>query len=634
MPDPLLQRMNGLFQADFSDVRICLGAEPECFDTLAFTHGNHIFLLPEVFHPERAWSREILAHELTHVLQQQQELRGLDMSDEVELEAEAIRAGRSVMHDVRPVLRFASRSGVSQPTDRRLVQTYTVVASPGFAGHAPAITINNPSFHAAAPAIGAAPDYANDSFIVQLKNGPNAQSARSFLRVGGAINYQSYAANDVALSLRLSQNQNIAIQDAGLNTIQPKVFYATPQIVAESNLRLNLLEANIRLYMVDNHRTITIGAKTLRRVMPINRANNSRGLDFLCGQNCDNMIQQVMGIGTGFLEPKDIPGNVGAGLWEYDIARDINVLFGDPVTDVDNATNITRATTMRTIATQYAGHYVANNQHLNFSNFRVNKYALPELGEGFVISTLIATPLVAPGGAVVAGVGPAGPGRTLEDHTAAAPQTLDSRLTWGSHWGGIVARDGNDVVTLENYARNREDAVGGADNRYYFQMYNRALTALAAETWHGHWSTTAMIAYGAGLAGLAVPPPGGWAPFPLPSHRPASPGARSAANGITVAVRIPDNQWSTLAQHRYNGQVENIKNDHNLVAPSTSAHAEIKEVLKGLYYADDHLVYNPRGARATRVTAWKDALRNPPVAGRYPENRDAIAYTLAQLGML
>lgn len=44
---------------------------------------------------------------------------------------------------------------------------------------------------------------------------------------------------------------------------------------------------------------------------------------------------------------------------------------------------------------------------------------------------------------------------------------------WNYHWGGVVARDGADSVTLENYTRDRrnEAAVKYVDPRWYFQMF-------------------------------------------------------------------------------------------------------------------------------------------------------------------
>jgi hypothetical protein len=124
---------------------------------------------------------------------------------------------------------------------------------------------------------------------------------------------------------------------------------------------------------------------------------------------------------------------------------------------------------------------------------------------------------------------------TYTDHyhyAAGAPIVVRKSRTWGAHWGGVVARDGADVITLENYARTVEDAMAGNDNRYYFQMYNTNPPAGGAGSWHHAWTTTPMQAIAA--AGAAPPPP-----HPAPTHEPVSPGAQSFANPITIRVAAP-----------------------------------------------------------------------------------------------
>ncbi|MFD8966095.1 hypothetical protein ACFV0C_14030 [Streptomyces sp. NPDC059568] len=59
-----------------------------------------------------------------------------------------------------------------------------------------------------------------------------------------------------------------------------------------------------------------------------------------------------------------------------------------------------------------------------------------------------------------------------------------NRALWGFHWGGVVAMDGTDYLTLENYARNAENAGGNGEGLFCFQVYGAA----APDTWHRQWT--------------------------------------------------------------------------------------------------------------------------------------------------
>ena len=60
--------------ADFSDVRIHQGAEAAELSTSvqakAFTYGNDIYFNEGMYNPDALSGRELLAHELAHVVQQ------------------------------------------------------------------------------------------------------------------------------------------------------------------------------------------------------------------------------------------------------------------------------------------------------------------------------------------------------------------------------------------------------------------------------------------------------------------------------------------------------------------------------------------------------------------------------------
>lgn len=74
IPQPLKHSLETQFGADFSDVRIHTGPNAaqvtKMIGAEAFTIGNHIFLEPGKFQPNTNSGKNLLAHELNHVVQQ------------------------------------------------------------------------------------------------------------------------------------------------------------------------------------------------------------------------------------------------------------------------------------------------------------------------------------------------------------------------------------------------------------------------------------------------------------------------------------------------------------------------------------------------------------------------------------
>ncbi len=73
--DPTLRRsMEGAFGADFSSVRLHVGGRADRLNAdlgaRAFTTGPDVFVRSQDYRPNTHGGRELLAHELTHVVQQ------------------------------------------------------------------------------------------------------------------------------------------------------------------------------------------------------------------------------------------------------------------------------------------------------------------------------------------------------------------------------------------------------------------------------------------------------------------------------------------------------------------------------------------------------------------------------------
>ena len=73
MPSDVKQKMESVFNTDFSNVRIHTGGrQAESVGALAFTTGSDIYFAQGRYNPNTSYGQKLLAHELTHVVQQKQ----------------------------------------------------------------------------------------------------------------------------------------------------------------------------------------------------------------------------------------------------------------------------------------------------------------------------------------------------------------------------------------------------------------------------------------------------------------------------------------------------------------------------------------------------------------------------------
>jgi hypothetical protein len=70
LPDALRSHVESALGADFSDVRVHVGGQAQRIGAVAFTMGSDIHIAPERFQPDTAEGRQLLGHELVHVVQQ------------------------------------------------------------------------------------------------------------------------------------------------------------------------------------------------------------------------------------------------------------------------------------------------------------------------------------------------------------------------------------------------------------------------------------------------------------------------------------------------------------------------------------------------------------------------------------
>ncbi|MCG8416584.1 MAG: DUF4157 domain-containing protein [Proteobacteria bacterium] len=110
--------METAFGADFSAVRIHEGPQAESLGALAYTQGSDIHFQPGQYNPHSAHGRELLGHELAHVVQQSQrrvpptgQARGAEVNSDPSLEGEADDMGARAARSERVASRL--RGGAS-----------------------------------------------------------------------------------------------------------------------------------------------------------------------------------------------------------------------------------------------------------------------------------------------------------------------------------------------------------------------------------------------------------------------------------------------------------------------------------------------------------------------------------------
>jgi hypothetical protein len=106
------------------------------------------------------------------------------------------------------------------------------------------------------------------------------------------------SANGANTPVRISQNGDLAVEDANLSNRQPKYFFANPGLLAQWNELLQAAGSDFQLVQNGAETiqfTLNGHAKNLVRVDAQNLSNNTAGNQLLVAQECDQTIKSVIG---------------------------------------------------------------------------------------------------------------------------------------------------------------------------------------------------------------------------------------------------------------------------------------------------------------------------------------------------
>lgn len=405
--------------------------------------------------------------------------------------------------------------------------------------------------------------------------------------------------------LRVSDQGNLAVENAVLTTRQPRDFFANPALIAGWNRTLAQLGTHFQLF-AEPAATVTLtmpggGQVTLVKVHVANLDLGNAAGQMAVTENCDATVTEVTGA-FGDLVPvfgrAIFQGSNSAqtsAFFEYFAA--INLTGGWPPGNDLPGPGPALTGAKNVIANRYGDALwglsqgtvpVPNNANMvnDLQTLAVNQHARPtRIGQGIRTASM--------GTAQAAAGGPA-----LDDHAhnrVIQHAANINMAAWGYHWGGVLVIDGTDYITLENYNRAAETdpAVAAAARQiglYYFQMYG----SLPGQSWHEQWDVT------------------------------VGPG-KGFANALTNVVQAT--QQTPMRYYNAGGK------DHQADVMAANNVPDLQEaLLKGLNYANMHLYAasaTDRLANRTRIMAWRQALTQrltPPAPGF----ADAATMALAQ----
>lgn len=278
------------------------------------------------------------------------------------------------------------------------------------------------------------------------------------------------------MSLRVSDDNQMAIEDSDLSNRQPKRFFLTTALRVAANLDLQAAGSAVRLNSTGHTITILTGWSTQVTLTSVTPRYVGQVDANQLPQNCNNMAEEVSGIPHITRRGDDRA---------LDVSQQLSGAVGGLMSEAQ----------VRGYVRSYSN--AASRWSRTLGRMHLNQFANPGIGESYMIWTIMPSsrrqiveeelydlnqrrdqlwrwerrrmtnlqeeldnlPPDAPLGPVV----------NVMDYESG----VNRPLGWRDHFGGVVAKSGSDVVTLENYARG-DGREANPDPRWYFQMYGQA----------------------------------------------------------------------------------------------------------------------------------------------------------------
>jgi hypothetical protein len=432
LPDQLKSGVESLSGISLDEVKVHYNSDqPAQLNALAYAQGTDIHVAPgqERHLPHEAW--HIVQQKQGRVRPTMQKKAGVPVNDDEGLEREADAMGAKASQ-----LKAEDRAGES-PSSR----------SEKLCHPAPAST--------AGGIVQRFRSLGTEEYKLQTEENDHAfktQAKNPALSNEGSIGHKITRSNEKQM-LRLADDGTMAIH---ATEQEAKEFYAVDSVFADSQAKLQEAESQVKLVKKEGTQ---IGAenKTLYKIVaePAGGQVEEDAQEFatLVTDTCIEMASGVMGNPSEYSheavfqkpeEPEKL-AHITSGSVMGD--KKINVLAdalssaGDETKPEQLLKQVEEGGEIPPPGEAYGGRSGRGDLDILGAKTGINRYAQPEVGEGFATFTV-----------------PGGPTGKM-DYTGEAEIERVGHV-WGYHFAGVVARsqDKQDSITLENY--NRKDDVG------------------------------------------------------------------------------------------------------------------------------------------------------------------------------
>jgi hypothetical protein len=330
----------------------------------------------------------------------------------------------------------------------------------------------------------------------------------SFLRQG-----QINVVGKTSGTLLVSENNRMAMEQTSLDSRQAKEFFAEPSLVDESNPKLRATGSQFLLEQ-NTAKTLQVplasGPKTLTEVVPRQVSTGATGGTTSgkrkdpveVAKNCDQVAASIAG------DVDRLPARLGSPAVAAVIPARTD--FGDFKLAAFVVTYLKTAgdDAAKTRAASAASAGAIDQRRMeeiakDYGTIRLDaarKAALALVAKELGLNEAATAEVGEVLGTTSLGVQDAS--KKMEDYATGAKKGVAAGEIWGTHFGAVVAKDGADMMTLQNYARDAEahgvakaegEQVLGADPRWYFQMYGPAKQvqsdgSVEDQSWHTAWA--------------------------------------------------------------------------------------------------------------------------------------------------
>ncbi|AOX00895.1 hypothetical protein BJP34_16875 [Moorena producens PAL-8-15-08-1] len=435
--EPMEKAFGGV---DFSGVKVHTDGQSDqlnhSMQAKAFTTGQDIFFRQGAYDPGSQGGQELLAHELTHVVQQNGGVVQGVLQHKKE-EQEKSTNLRLHLQNVPTIQRYTEIKKGSKEYPAKKKRKFLFQDKDG---------TEDERFFTSQTEV-------DESFLSNERDEKGT--------------YLPNLVHRSEADLKISDNCDLAIEDT---SDEPKNFFATKALVDSANELLKRQGGKVTFKRTNRYLLVVSGSKEkkLYQVEPYVSTGKSpsvQGTNVRTPQRCNEMADFVSGK----------PGV------EADATTKVNVVLADvldKITDGRHKYAEQLTTVMKICAKDMSavGEYekLVSELSLEFRKFmgdpstkdkmdgllqeaNVNEYMNPDLGNAIV---------------------------TISATTTEEAASRDKENTFMYHFGTVVAKSGSDYITMENYARREEknkNKLSGGDPLFFFRMYG---TKKEAITWH------------------------------------------------------------------------------------------------------------------------------------------------------